>query len=204
MPFVPAPNVAMVEMRYTYQGQQVENTLYFEAQGTISVAIMNTLGANLAALYSSLVQANMPTSLSLREIYITDLTTETSPTVTFTGTLPLVGNDGQPAMPSSVTLTMSFRTNGRGRSSRGRNYLLGITENEVDNNFVSSTFYGPWESFYQGLLDLAEDETWTWVVLSRIQDGLPRAVGLAQPVTSFLVVDTVVDNQRRRLPGRGT
>lgn len=204
MPFVPAANVAMVELRYTYQGQQVENTLYFDRGSAMTTTEMTDLAALLATNFQDNVRANMPTSLTLREIYVTDLTSDTAPTVTYTGILPLTGSDGQPAMPNSVTLCISFRTNGRGRSSRGRNYLLGITENEVDNNFVSSTFYGPWETFYTDVLGIAAGEVWTWVVLSRYANNAPRVAGLAQPVTDFVIVDTVVDNQRRRLPGRGT
>jgi len=204
MAFVPGPRVIQAEMRYTYQGQQVENVLYFQKDSAVTVADMQGLGGALAASYQNEVQANMPTSLSLREIYLTDLTTQTSPTFTYTAILPLVGTDGQPAMPNNVTLCISFRSAGRGRSSRGRNYLLGITENEVDNNFVNTSCSVPWESFFLDLLGYSTPGPFTWVVFSRVLNGADRAVGLAQPVQSFTIVDTVVDTQRRRLPGRGT
>jgi hypothetical protein len=41
------------------------------------------------------------------------------------------------------------------------------------------------------------------VVLSRIQDGVPRDLALAQTVTSILTTDLFIDSQRRRLTGRG-
>jgi hypothetical protein len=41
------------------------------------------------------------------------------------------------------------------------------------------------------------------VVVSRYSNGQPRAVGVATPVTSALLVDTRVDTQRRRLVGIG-
>jgi hypothetical protein len=32
---------------------------------------------------------------------------------------------------------------------------------------------------------------------------IPRSEGIGTPITSVTVVDPIIDNQRRRLPGRG-
>jgi hypothetical protein len=41
------------------------------------------------------------------------------------------------------------------------------------------------------------------VVLSRISEGVPRDLALAQAVTGILTTDLFIDSQRRRLTGRG-
>jgi hypothetical protein len=41
------------------------------------------------------------------------------------------------------------------------------------------------------------------VVLSRISEGVPRDLALAQTVTGILTTDLFIDSQRRRLTGRG-
>ena len=204
MPFVPTPDVAKVELRYTYQGQQCENTLFFIHNVGINLTDMEALAGAIAANYSTAIVPNVPTSLILREIYVEDQSDASAPAVTYTVGLPQAGTDGAPAAPNNVTLCVSFRTVGRGRSSRGRNYILGITENEVDNNTVSPLAWLPWFDLYQEFLDFGPLGPWTWGVLSTISGGVPRTVGLFQPITAFTVVDATVDSQRRRLPGRGS
>lgn len=203
MPIPPTPDVALVELRYTYQGQRVENTLYFRHQTGINVTDMEGLAGAIAANYIALVKPSVPSTLLLREIYVVDLSDSTAPAVTYTTDLPVAGDDGAAAMPNNVTICVSFRTLGRGRSSRGRNYLLGITENEVNDNIVSEVAWLPWFALYQELLDFGGVGPWVWGVLSTVSGGVPRTTGFFQDIIAYTVVDNVVDSQRRRLPGRG-
>lgn len=204
MPFVPAVNTAQVSIRYLYQGQRAENTVYFEMIGGVTEAKMEALAEAIGGKLIADHLPNLPNSLILSEIYVVDLTTETSPAITETGGMPAPGGLSTPALPNNVTLTVSFRTNGRGRSSRGRNYLMGLTEPLVVGNTVDAAFTGVWVPFYTYLLTLDEPDGFIWSVVSRFEDGAPRATALVQPVTGVVVVDMVVDSQRRRLPGRGT
>lgn len=204
MPFVPTPDTAKVEMRYNYVGQQVENLLYFKCNTGISPAKMIDLGEYLIDTWIADVQSGSPDSLRLREVFITDLTTESSPAVTVTTGLPADGGTATQSSPNNVTLTCSFRTFGRGRSSRGRNYLLGIREDEVGDNIVATGFKNRWSEFFNDITDpfpLSDD--WTWSVVSLVHNKAPRSEGLVQQVLTHVYVDSTVDSQRRRLPGRG-
>jgi hypothetical protein len=205
MPFVPAPDTVMVEMRYTYQGQNVENTLYFQNAAGPDPANMGDLGLYLIEQWTTEVQPTAPASLTLREVYITSLESATAPAVTVTTGLPASGATGSPAAPNNVSLCVSFRTEGRGRSARGRNYLLGVLESSVDNNLIDTTFTNPWTSFFNSIVVPDWDGSgWMWVIVSRISGGVERAEALVQQVITFTYVDRTVDSQRRRLPGRGT
>lgn len=204
MPFVPVPETVKVEMRYNYVSQQVENQLFFKCNSGIDTSKMQDLGEYLITNWATNVQAGSPDSLRLREVYITDLTTDSSPAVTVTTGLPLDGATGIQSSPNNVSLTCSFRTFGRGRSARGRNYLLGVREDEVANNTVDTSFKNRWTLFFNAITDpfpLSDD--WTWSVVSLIEDGAPRVEGLVQQILSHVYVDSTVDSQRRRLPGRG-
>jgi len=204
MAFVPAPSGVKVEMRYTYQGQQVENQLYFKSFTLFTPTEMLALGDALSVIWAAEVAPQSPSSLILREVVVTDLQTDTSPSVTATTGLPVAGLASDNASPSNVTLCVSFRTFGRGRSSRGRNYLLGIREDEVANNIVSTSFSNRWTDFFNALLsDPTITDNWEWSVISFIEDGADRTEGLIQQVLTFTFVDQTVDSQRRRLPGRG-
>lgn len=205
MPFVPAPNVAMCELRQILDQEQIENILYFEAAAALTPAMMTQLGLDLIEWWNTDLSANLSIELTLSEVFITDLTTNTSPTVSVTTGLPDVGQVANPALPGNVALAVSFRTAGRGRSSRGRNFVPGIHESAVSGSHTTGSFRTAIEDSYQNLIGAgALSLGFQWAVVSRITGGAPRTAALVQPVTSAVVIDNVVDSQRRRLPGRGS
>lgn len=204
MAFVPAANTVMAELRYLMNGEQAENTLYFDrTPGTISAGNLPTVGSLLAGWWDAAYAPFISNQVELNEIYLTDLTSATGPTFTFAPTVPLLGQDASPPMPKNVSLAVSFRTAGRGRSARGRNYIYGLTEADITNDEVSTTTANGLQAGYNTLIGALASEGYTWVVVSRYLNGNQRAAALKQPVTSVVVVDNVVDSQRRRLPGRG-
>jgi len=131
------------------------------------------------------------------------LTTVTSPTVTVNAFSGANGGDTSPAMPGNVTWCVSFRTNQRGRSSRGRNYIYGITEAVAAGNFIDTATANTWVGFYELMMSPTFAPDFAWSVLSRYTDGAARTSGLAIPITSVIATDYALDSQRRRLAGRG-
>jgi len=204
MPFVPAPNVVECHIRQTYLGQQIENILYFRLEDNPTPVSMLNLASNLATWFTTGPRSRMSSSLFLREVYAVDLTTETSETATFSVTNDPGGPDATDPLPGSVALCVSFRTSGRGRSSRGRNYLSGWGQDAVSGNAFSPTLASATAEDYEELIGGGPFELPAeWVIVSRISEGLPRASALIQPVTAVVLTDINVDSQRRRLAGRG-
>jgi hypothetical protein len=205
MAFVGKANCVQANLRFTQDDQQVENTLYFEYKaGTVTTALMSTLGDDLITWWTSEVGTYLTDKLTFREVYLTDLTTQTSPTVTVTTGLPATADLGQAALPNNASACISFRTSGRGRSSRGRNYLAGVSEDSVSNNTLNATFVSNLIAAYESLMDAATyTDDWTWIVYSRFENGNPRAEALIAPVDAVVFTDRTIDSQRRRLPGRG-
>jgi hypothetical protein len=204
MPFVPGENVALVELRMGYDGQDVENTLYIENASAWDTAGLTGLCSIMRdwwdEQYSPLVHA----TVGLREVVATDLTSATSGQVTVNGGGLIGGVTGTEAMPSNVSLAVAFHTGSRGRSFRGRNYIVGIPANEVNGiNDVFESYAASWIAAYTTLITAALSPGMTWVVFSRIENGVERSAGLATPVASVAVANLVLDSQRRRLPGRG-
>lgn len=203
MASVPVPNCALAEMRYSLDGQDVENTLWFRFQADIVPSDLEDLGTALLSWWEANLRPLQPTALTLREVYMTDQTTPNGPSFT---QLPLGANTGERAeaiLPSNVSLAVSFRTNFRGRGFRGRNYVLGLTENMVTANQVAPTVVADYAIAYAQLPTFLEPLSITHVVASRYLGNAPRPVGVSTPVTAYLCVDGTVDSQRRRLPGRG-
>lgn len=207
MVFVPSPSVAQVEVRGTLEDQQVENVLYFlDKAPPITPAKLQSLANDIRGVWIAQFLPWLTSRYIFREVYAVDLSTATSATAT----APADGQAGSRSitagmLPNQCTICISFRTNQRGRSARGRNYWAGISHNDSVGNNITATLRNGIVSAYEGLLALTEDDTipWYWVVLSRRANGAWRPQGLTNTITSVLIIDNVIDSQRRRMPGRG-
>lgn len=210
MPFVPVANTALVETRMTLDSQQVENTLWVEFPAAPSAADLLTLANDIDSWWEGSYAPLVSDGVQLREVVVTDMTTASSGQVSVAPAVAAFGGQSSPDLPSNASLTVSFRTALRGRSFRGRNYLVGLTEDTNTGNIVNSPFIALVIAAYEELLSgggaLSAGE---WVVASRFSgvdvngNPIPRAAGVTTPIISVVVVDNVIDSQRRRLPGRG-
>jgi hypothetical protein len=210
MPFVPVNDTIEAEVRMLLDNQKIENTLYFKKSGGWDIASATGIGNDILLWWTTLYSVFVSSAVTLREIYITDLETPTGFTVTIPAPAPApAGARGAAALPNNVCLTVSFRTNARGRSFRGRNYISGFAEDQVVLNTVDSGTLSDIVDGYEGLFTVASDATSSWVVVSRFSgvdtDGepIPRLSGLTTNISAVLIVDAIVDSQRRRLPTRG-
>lgn len=203
MAFVPVPNTAMCEVRGTLFGQQIENTLYFEFSTPPSQADLDTL-ADAVGLWwrTTVMTTNLSQDYTYRETFVTDLTTATSPTAVSIVGAGTAGSIANPSMPGNVAIVVSIRTAGRGRSSRGRNFISGLPQTYCVANAYDGTEAGQLTTAYDTLIT-TPPTGWEWVVVSRFTAGAPRVTGQTIPVTSAGVVDLYLDSQRRRLTGRG-
>jgi hypothetical protein len=138
------------------------------------------------------------------------MTTATGPQVSLAADVTDVGTSTPNIYALGSTFVVSFRTDLRGRSFRGRNYVIGLTEDMVDGNSLEAGVSEPWRLAYAHLGTLVADIDWTWVVVSRFSgvsgsppEPTPRVAGVTTPITSVVVVDQFIDSQRRRLSGRG-
>lgn len=203
MAFIPVPNTAMVELRQTLFGQQIENVMYFEKATAPSVADLEALAAAVETWFvTDVMGVLLSTDIIWREAYVTDLSSATAPTAVSLAEAGSTGGIGSASLPGNATVAVSFRTAGRGRASRGRNYLSGLSESVVTGNQVSSAFASDVTTAYETMIS-APPTGWTWVVVSRQLNGVARTTGETIPVTSAGLTDLHIDSQRRRLTGRG-
>jgi hypothetical protein len=204
MPYVPAPNVAQVEIVQSLDGQIIENTLYFQASATLTFELMGELATAIVDWWTTEMAPGLSESLTLTSVVVTDLTTNTSPAILIPVVPAVPGEGTSPALPNNVTLCISFRTQFRGRSARGRNYISGLQENQVILSHFDAGVADFFTAAYQQLQGAGDFVAGLqWVVLSRFTNGDERTTALARPITAVTVVDNNVDSQRRRLPGRG-
>lgn len=203
MPFIPVLNGATMEMRYTWQGEEVESVVGLVIPTNYNVNQFDTLAANVVADWNTIVKPVTHETCALRELYFTDQQSDSGGTYTYSTGLPSPGTFLGNSMSNNCSCAISFRTPFRGRSYRGRNYPPGLPEGYQENNRVLPAWQNAWLQFYAALFGRANDNSTPLGVISRYANKNPRVVGQITPITAILFVDNVVDSQRRRLPGRG-
>lgn len=210
MPFVPVPNTAEFEIIMTLDGQRIENTLYADLGAPWDAAALNAACDVLANWWVDNMAPLTSDQVTLLAVEGTSLESNTAPVGANSVGTPQVGLQGEP-VPNNCALAVSFRTALRGRSFRGRNYVAGLAEADVNRSHVDATLVTQIEAAYNALVTAFGDAPVgaAWVVVSRFSGvdvnhkPIPRTTGVTTPITSAHIVDDVIDSQRRRLPGRG-
>lgn len=204
MPFVPAPNIVNVELRAILDSQHIENRFTIDAltavDATVVEAITNIVNVWAQDTYFDL----LPHNVSLTEVVGTDQTTDSGAQVTISPTGSFVGAVAANALPNEVTLCISLRTGNRGRSARGRSYVLALPTDEVSGNNVAGGWAAALVAAFDTLRTRLITAGYAWTVVSYRHDGEPRTGGPVYfPITTVLVTDLTVDSMRSRKPGVG-
>jgi len=117
----------------------------------------------------------------------------------FSGATP--GGSANAPLPNNVTIAISFRTGFSGRSRRGRQYHIGLVESDVTNNAVGVLIAAELLAAYGGFFgDLQTAASCEHVIVSYCNNNAWRSSALITEVSSYVLTDTNVDTQRKRLP----
>lgn len=209
MPFIPATNVAKVEMLHDQYGSVVENVYHVLNPDAWTLSTLLGLAATFQSWEEDTASPLRTDETDCFLIRVVDLTTATSPGVEVPISPVIGGGNAAPGMPGNVTASVKSLTDLRGRSYRGRTYFIGLAENQCTGNDLLAVTRDAIVDAYTTLAASITGEGYEMVVLSLYSgvdvDGkpIPRDEGVATPITSFSM-DTDLDSQRRRLKNRGT
>jgi hypothetical protein len=203
MTFQAVPNTIEVDVRGTYIGQQVENTLYLRMDHAPTAGDVADAAAAISGWFIANVIPLVGASYVLRAVHAKDLTVFAGAEADDIAGAGTAGTAAGSPYPGNVALAMSFQTGLGGRSFRGRNYIAGLTSGQVSGNTVTSAAAAAFQAAYNQLLTELVSSSFTWVVVSRVTGGVLRAAGITTPVLVALLTDLLVDSMRRRLAGRG-
>lgn len=199
--FIPVSNTAKVVYQGSFRGQQYCGDLWFyHTSGTILPSDLQNLCTQVATAFVPALANEQSSDITYTIVKGRDYTTPTSPTRE-QGT-SVVGGGGD-AMPNNVAMAVSFRTGFAGRSNRGRNFVGAIPRAEVAENSVLSSFISPVLAAFELMTVPTFATNWEWSVVSFKTAGAWRPAGVIAPIISVLVVDDIVDDMDKRLPGRG-
>lgn len=197
--FIPASNTAKVEMRYTLLGQPAMNVFYFQGSTNWTLVTLEALADAVEAEWLSNIRGLQHAGVTLNSIVCTDVEVEDG--LQFENNVGTAGNREGAALPNNVTIAISFRTGFSGRSRRGRLYHMGLVEADVTDNsigvLVGAALLSNYGNFFS---EIASTTTTQHVIVSYCNNGDWRTDALITPVASYVLTDTTVDTQRKRLP----
>jgi hypothetical protein len=202
MAFIPAPNCAEMVLIFTMGNQICANVFHLKGETPFDATSLATMAVLFRNWWNTNMKTKCNSAVSLDRIRGRALDTDHSPAVEVTDGMPIVGNSTFQAMPNNVTVAVKWQTGLSGRSYRGRTYHIGLTEEHVSANEVTPGAIAALTTAYNALLTAVNETPYSLVVLSRYSGNQPRETAVATEIDG-VAIDTFIDSQRRRLPGRG-
>lgn len=201
MAFIPVPDCVEVVIRGTWGGQIVSITLGFCKGTEVTETDMDDLADALFDWVTDDLSDLQATTFTWNNINVTNLSSATALSKDYPMTV--AGGAIAPTVTNNVTPVITFSTDQRGRSYRGRNYLPGAPSGAMASSVaVTGAFVTSALTAYANLATIIATTVFTHVVISRYTNGAPRTEGIGTPITAYSM-DTPTDSQRRRLSGRG-
>jgi hypothetical protein len=202
--YVPFSNVAEVVLNGEMAGQEIVSVHNFQFPDALTTSILSSLATSVITSWLANLAPILSSGLDMHSVKVTDLTTDSSPSVTVPFASGTDGNLDEAPVPLNVALVLSEATGSRGRSFRGRVYQCGVPESGVfDVGSVTEAYQiGFVNAYGEFFSDIEASPTCVHVVCSRQHNGVLRTAGVATPITSYSA-NRDFDSQRRRLYGRG-
>lgn len=206
MPFVPAPQIIMGEIRYTLFGQHIENRIMVDNGAVVNAADLEAVAIQLWNWSEGALIGGLSTNLHLDAAVSTDLTTSEGGQFTYAPDTTTVGGVSGDMLPNECAFCVSLHTASRGRSARGRMFIPAIPQAAmVDANNLTGVAASALVSSVQTLINELTTGTRVPVIVSYRHDNAPRVGGPVYfPILSSAATDTLIDSQKRRKPGVGS
>jgi len=202
MPFQPAIDIATTTLQGLVDNQLTILDLNWFASAGITAFNLGTLANGVSTWFTNSLAPLLSEQWSAVNVHAVDNTSATGP-VADSSSVQAGGVTGE-AAPNNVAAVVSLRTDQRGRSGRGRNFVPGIPNSLITLNTLDSGFITNLVTAYQLLVGAGSFLAgWQLVVLSRQTGGVLRANGLGIPVTSVTMVTNKVKSMRSREVGHG-
>lgn len=202
MTFVPTLNTATLVAAYRLGGQRVINTFWLERAAAWTLAECEGAAIAFDSFYTASIQQRLSADIALEQVVVTSQQSTSAPQFIFDVEPPNPGNVVVASLPGNVAMVITLRTALRGRSFRGRLYLAGLPTSIMTGGVFTQASVDAEITGYETLLTSFGGANNTWVVVSKVQNGVPLGSGVTTPITN-ITADTSPDSQRRRLPGRG-
>jgi hypothetical protein len=204
MAFQSAPDCAAVEFVFTQAGRIMENVLNFRRVGGYAQVDIDALATAMDIVVDAAWLPNIVDECSYVHVIVTGLENQADlQAIENTNAGP--GQLADTPLPLNVTIAHQFTTGFTGRSSRGRMYIVGLSDTALvsSKQEITTTKATAWNTAITGTINAAAAIGWDMVVLSRVHNGVARVTAQALDVTGHGFRDLKLDSQRNRLDQTG-
>lgn len=197
MPFQPALGAGLAVVRGTFTGgEPLQNVFAFFLDGTLTQDLADDVATALGLAYSEIDNFTSDV-VTYHDVEVTDIRTETGPQfISTAGAFPITGAATGHGLPYQTAALVSWSTESRGRSFRGRTYIGGFTEAHSNGNGIDTALVTALEAFADAMLD---PPVVSFGVLSRYHNNALRDDAIWTAFTGRRV-HTSWRSQRRRNP----
>lgn len=198
MAFVPIPQTAYCEIRFTSGTNKAENTLWYIYPGSPpSAASLLNLAASIGNGVAEKIRQCMTLNTQMREVYCRDMSAQTANQATALFAPGTSGVRGGGAVAGNEAGSIVRRTGLTGRSQHGAIRVGEFAESDVDGNTLGN--------FLMGLLNNVAIEMLVSYVSGNYRPALgSKHTGTARLLQAAGTLDSNVDSQKTRLNGHGT
>jgi hypothetical protein len=205
MSFIPTANAVRVALQGVVNSNDAVNTLWFLGLAPASDGDLVNLALALEAWYTDNLTPLNSHDFALNSIYLVAQDSLSAPSLLHVGDLPSTGTVSSPIVSPQTAPVIKFSTPNRGRSGRGRNYIIGCPLASLASPGVLSTgAEANYIEAYSALPAAALSAGFNHVVVSHQFDGAPLLVGNPQLVSAYTFVSASLGTQRRRRIGIGS
>lgn len=203
MPNLPVANTARIEIRWTLESQQCENT--FAVHGTVpwTEALLLTANTLVTGWIVDSYAPLLSNAILFTEIESTGLDDVDGPQVTTS--VSHAGDVSGVTLPNESSFCISLRSGLTGRSRRGRWFMPPpLLANRDGVNSVSVAYADAAKGALNDLMELWTEASQRMGVISRIHNSAQRVPPLFTPYSNATYVNLILDSQRNRRPGNGS
>lgn len=190
------PNVAKVSLVFTHDTRTFVNTYHVANTVEWESAEMETLADIFEDWWNAEGNDRVTIATALRQIQVRKLSIAEPLALDRDINPPVPGQVGGEPLPGNVSVTQSWRTGLAGKKYRGRTYVPGLGEAQVDatDRISGADVVGLGNAAMNLIIDIAAAGFGLAI--------FHRADNSFTPIISA-VIEAIVDSQRRRLPARG-
>lgn len=200
MTFYPAQYCVKFSVEQTVLNQAVVNTFWMRRNTPWDNALLTTMMSGIAGVYNTHLVPRLVDDWELNKVTARDFTTYDGLSGEYTPSPAIVGLSATDPWPPQVATVVSWRTNKRGRSYRGRTYLAGWADSAANGAALTGTEKGAMSNWAQALINLANANSVYFSIVSFYNNSQPRGAGVWTEITSFVIQDYARTQRRRSVP----
>lgn len=196
MAFVSLADGARMVIVYGDTSFEHTNNLYLQKAGW-GEADPPILANDVHAAWVALVNRPLASAYKLKAIRIYDMRGENEPIYNYTFNTTAGTQTGEVTDKSSAVV-VTLRSAFRGRSGRGRLYIGGLSEGNMQSGLWTAGIVTQAHNWVNNILAACLSAGWIPVIMSRMRDGVPRNPAEAHVITSIEVRNNIPGSQDRR------